>query len=106
MQTSTNDYQFIAGKPISHGEERIYSTAMAVNALLYTWTEQGKLLDETPASVRDTATRASKWLLEYSLSDKYKPFNAFFSGSIKGPDVGLPEYYYNYSGFHKCRSFE
>ena len=92
MQTLTsNDYQFIAGKPISHGEDRIYSTAMAVNALLYSWTERGKLLAETPASMRDTATRASKWLLEYSLSDKYKPFNAFFSGSIKGPDVGLPE---------------
>ena len=60
---------------------------MAVNALLYTWTERGSLVADTPAMVTDTATRACKWLLENSLSGKYKPYNAFFSGSIKTEEV-------------------
>ena len=78
---------FGPGKPVSHGEDRIYSTAMAVNALLYTWTERGRLVADTPAMVTDTVTRACKWLLENSLSGKYKPYNAFFSGSVKALEV-------------------
>ena len=76
-----------AGKPVNHGEDRICSTAMAVNALLYTWTEKGKLLPDVPDNVTKLVIGASEWLTQNTLSGQYKPFNAVFSGSVKTEDV-------------------
>ncbi len=72
---------------MKHGEDRIGSTAMAVNALLYTWTEKGHLLPTTPSAVKVLVSRASKWLVENTLTGEYKPYNVFFSGSVKSVDV-------------------
>lgn len=62
---------------------------MAVNVLLYTWMEGDTLLAETPAAVKETVGNASQWLLLNTLSGKYKPWNAVFSGSVKGVNVSL-----------------
>ena len=71
-------------KPVNHAQDRIFSTAMAVNALLYTWMEGDTLLAETPAAVVETVDKAARWLIENTLSGKYKPWNVVFSGSVKG----------------------
>lgn len=77
----------ISGKPVNHGEDRIVSTAMAVNTLLYTWMDGDKLLPSAPSPVLKTVMNASEWLVRNTLSGKYKPFNVLFSGSVKTVDV-------------------
>ena len=62
-------------------------TSMAVNILCYTWSVGGHLIDTTPQDVRDTIHGAAEWLLEYTLSGRYRPYNVFFSGSVKGLSV-------------------
>ena len=74
---------------MNHAQDRIFSTAMAVNVLLYTWMEGDALLAETPAAVMETVDKATKWLVENTLSGKYKPWNVVFSGSVKGTEVRL-----------------
>lgn len=56
---------------------------MAVNALLYTWTEGGTLLPSTPAAVKEIVASASEWLIQNTLNGKYKPYSVIFSGSVK-----------------------
>ncbi|GFR98165.1 hypothetical protein ElyMa_002763500 [Elysia marginata] len=80
----------IFGRPVKNYEDRMFSTAMAANALLYTWTifdpNTGKAhyRPEIPLKVQFLITGTINWLSEYTLSGKYKPWNAFFSGSMKG----------------------
>ena len=68
---------------------------MAVNALLYTWMKGDTLLVDTPAAVKETVDKASQWLVENTLSGKYKPWNAVFSGSVKS-------YAVSYNKYHCC----
>ena len=72
---------------MNHAQDRIFSTAMAVNILLYTWMEGDTLLAETPAAVVETVNKAAQWLIGDTLSGKYKPWNVVFSGSVKDFDV-------------------
>ena len=72
---------------MNHAQDRIFSTAMAMNVLLYTWMKGDTLLPETPAAVRETVDKAAQWLIKNSLSGTYKPWNAVFSGSVKGIPV-------------------
>ena len=72
-----------SGKSVNHAEDRVCSTAVAVNALLYTWTANHRLDPSTPVAVNNTVVKACKWLLKNSLSGKYKNFNVLFSGSVK-----------------------
>ena len=62
---------------------------MAVNALLYTWTERGKLLPSTPSEVVEVVRAAADWLKENSLTGKFRPLNAVFSGSVKSIEVSF-----------------
>ena len=75
------------GKPENSAQDRIFSTAMAVNILLYTWMTNDTLLPDTPATVKGIVDKASQWLIKNTLSGKYKPWNAIFSGSIKNLTV-------------------
>ncbi|XP_019646980.1 PREDICTED: uncharacterized protein LOC109487423 [Branchiostoma belcheri] len=80
----------IFGRPKIHGEDRIFSTAQAVNTLLATWTvfnrtsQRLSWINETPADVKTLVSQAVSWLEKNTLSGRYKPYNAFFSGSTKG----------------------
>ena len=80
---------FTTGKRENHGEDRIVSTAMAVNTLLYTWMDGDKFLPTTPSSVLKTVMNGTEWLVRNALSGKYKPLNVLFSGSVKTADVSI-----------------
>nr|KAG5712874.1 hypothetical protein BaRGS_007471 [Batillaria attramentaria] len=79
-------------------EDRLYTTTMAANALLTTWTlfdpttRTGHWKEATPPEVKTTVDKCVRWLSRYILHVTYKPWNAFFSGSAKGSTT-LPFYY-------------
>ncbi|KAK3776415.1 hypothetical protein RRG08_023768 [Elysia crispata] len=80
----------IFNRPVKNYEDRMFTTAMGANALLYTWTifdpSTGKChyREETPQKVKTLINGIINWLSEYTLSGHFKPWNAFFSGSMKG----------------------
>ncbi|XP_038064437.1 uncharacterized protein LOC119734887 [Patiria miniata] len=86
------------GKPKNSADDRLFTTSMAVNALIATWTTQDKATGQltwakdTPVDVIRVVDQAVSWLAEFILSDDYKPLNAFFSGSVKGTST-MPFYY-------------
>lgn len=45
------------------------------------------VLTGTPTNIKNLVKAAIDWLNYYVLSGKFKPWNAFFSGSGKGSDV-------------------
>ncbi|XP_076462140.1 uncharacterized protein LOC143294648 [Babylonia areolata] len=77
-------------KTVVRGEDRLFTTSMAVNALLSTWTlfdgasNTLRWKDNTPTEVLSTVEQSVRFLDAYILKDTYKPWNAFFSGSVKG----------------------
>jgi len=83
----------IFGKPLNRGEDRLFSTSVAINALLDTWsymngsTNAGIIIRKwrpnTPNNVRQIITNAVNWLNSNILTNNYEPENAFFSGSMK-----------------------
>ena len=76
------------------GEDRLFTTAMSINALVSTWTVfddvTKKLVweTETPEKVKLTVGKAAEFLNKYILGRNYRPWNAFFSGSVKGATTG------------------
>ncbi|XP_059145509.1 uncharacterized protein LOC131932596 [Physella acuta] len=83
---------------IIHAEDRIFTTAMAANALMYTWsvydekTKTSHWKDDIPPQVLTTITGCINWLMEHTTDGKYEPWNVFFSGSAKGYS-SLPFWY-------------
>jgi len=79
------------GKSVNYAEDRLFSTSMAINALIDTWTTtvssnnpKRLWLPQTPSTVKNAVIRAVNWLNHFVLRDDYLPENAFFSGSVKG----------------------
>ncbi|RUS77973.1 hypothetical protein EGW08_014282 [Elysia chlorotica] len=78
------------GKPLNRGEDRIFTTAMAINALVYTWTDYDKSTKKSswkagvPDVVKEVVAGSAEWLHKHATSGQYEPWNAFFSGSMKG----------------------
>ncbi|CAF0912293.1 unnamed protein product [Brachionus calyciflorus] len=78
------------GKPESKNDDAIFSTAQAINILIATWTFQrpdtGSLVwkTNTPNEVKQLVKTSVNWLQENVFNKKFKTFNAFFSGSVKG----------------------
>ena len=66
---------------------------MAANALLYTWTivndttKKVEWRPEAPTVVRKTVKGIMDWLSSNVLGLDFDPWNAFFSGSCKGPST-------------------
>lgn len=88
--------------PTPHYDDRLFNTAMCVNALLNIWTitttnnsNNSNIsnfssigivwLDDTPNRVKTVLSGAILFLKENSLNNKYRADNAFFSGSFKTP---------------------
>ncbi|KAK7104725.1 hypothetical protein V1264_019392 [Littorina saxatilis] len=75
---------------VVRGEDRLFTTSVAINALLTTWTvfddvnRTNSWKKHTPTAVRTTVDKSVKFLNTYILQDTYKPWNVFFSGSAKG----------------------
>lgn len=44
---------------------------------------------DTPLKVFETVRQGANWLDKYSASGRYKPWNSFFSGSVKGGIVSI-----------------
>ncbi|WAR15542.1 hypothetical protein MAR_005647 [Mya arenaria] len=82
-------------KTVVRGQDRLFTTGMAINALLSTWTvfdEQTKRLiweKDTPSEVKDTVAKAAAFLQANEFGLNYQPWNAFFSGSVKGQTTGI-----------------
>nr|XP_022343681.1 uncharacterized protein LOC111136844 [Crassostrea virginica] len=78
------------GKPVKYGEDRLFTTSMAINALITTWTYYNDVTghlhwdENTPADVKKVVAASVNFLNTYILGDEYKPWNMFFSGSFKG----------------------
>ncbi|GAB1602210.1 Hypothetical predicted protein [Argonauta hians] len=89
-------------------EDRLFTTAMAVNALQGIWSVydgaagMNVWINETPPRVIETITSAVKFLHENIFGGEYKPWNAFFSGSVKGMTT-LP-FLYPYNRFENSSS--
>ncbi|XP_062613043.1 uncharacterized protein LOC134274823 [Saccostrea cucullata] len=83
------DRSLFINKTIKRGEDRIFTTSMAINALLTTWTSYDiarkrlTWVKGVPTKVVDVVKRAVQWMCRNVLSRKYRPWNAFFSGSVK-----------------------
>ncbi|XP_059145511.1 uncharacterized protein LOC131932598 isoform X1 [Physella acuta] len=76
-------------EPIVRGEDRIFTTAMAANALIYTWsvydeeTKTSHWKEDIPPQVLTTITGCINWLAEHTTDGKYKPWNVIFSVCTK-----------------------
>lgn len=70
---------------MKHGEDRVCSTSMAINALLYIWTSGGEFVSKVPGSVKEVVGNASLWLM--ANVKKGKAYNVVFSGSVKSSEV-------------------
>ncbi|KAJ5077229.1 hypothetical protein M0811_00549 [Anaeramoeba ignava] len=90
-----NDTNLI-GKHVNNAEDRIFTTSIAMNALIDTWTIRNDYKytwrQETPEYIKDIIQKGINWLVKYSISSTYKPENCFFSGSGKSVD-GMPFWY-------------
>lgn len=74
-----------SGRTVEHGEDRVCSTAVAINALLYTWMKGDMFLPSVPTAVKEVVGNASLWLANNV--KKSKPYNVMFSGSVKEVEV-------------------
>lgn len=82
------------GNPKPAHDDRLYTTAMAANALLASWTtatantqapvETLSWVADVPATVQSTVLAACAFLDSSLVSGELLPSNAFFSGSVKG----------------------
>ncbi|XP_061196590.1 uncharacterized protein LOC133204863 [Saccostrea echinata] len=89
------------GQHVKYGEDRLFTTSMAINALITTWTlfnvKTGQLHwnVETPVDVKKVVSASVSYLNEHILSGEYKPWNTFFSGSVKGHEITSSSRYPN-----------
>lgn len=76
-------------KTIERGEDRIFTTSMALNALMTTWTiydparKRLTWIKDVPGKVVDVVEKGVTWLYRNVLSGRFRHWNAFFSGSVK-----------------------
>ncbi|KAL6056649.1 Cellulase [Balamuthia mandrillaris] len=92
----------IFGEPVIRGEDRLFSTAISVIALVDIWTMPASTSNNgspklqwrsgTPTHVKEYLPKAAKFLKDNIFSWSYRVSNAFFSGSVKGTST-LPFLY-------------
>lgn len=84
------------------GEDRLFSTGLAINMLIDSWTNHTKTSskiqwrNDTPAQIISFVEKSIKFVKEEILADNYLKENAFFSGSIKGNSSDSFSYPYNF----------
>lgn len=89
-------------KPIIRGEDRIFTTALVANILMHTWlsfnptSKASRWKTDTPAIVKQVVDGCIQWLVNNIFSNKFKPWNAFFSGQNKGRHILPFRYPANY----------
>ena len=98
------------GEKVAHDDDYLCSTAMAVNALLYTWMDGDRLSPDVPFQVKTVVVGASKWLMKYAKQMPAK--SVVFSGSVKSTEVSAAHHpslaktdHNCYFCFSSCRIF-
>ncbi|KAL9653326.1 hypothetical protein ABK040_001962 [Willaertia magna] len=81
----------------NYGEDRIFSTSLAINTLFDIWTiervpTKREFINTTPQQVKDIINKGITYLNHYIFEYSSSKENAFFSGSIKGTN-DYPFYY-------------
>jgi len=101
-----NDTDFF-GQHVNNADDRLFSTAVAVNALIDIWTEYNATcpriwVSDTPAIVISAVNDALSWINNNILTGSYLPMNSFFSGSMKSlvqfPDIYPGNFYQDLNG--------
>eukprot|EP00906_Rhabdomonas_costata_P022301 RCo032227 len=89
----------VSGKPLPNYEDRVFSTAVAANALYDTWTllegSGGRGLrwrQDTPPAVQRALSQAITFLISQTDTLEEKLQSPFFSGSVKGMEE-LPMFF-------------
>eukprot|EP01133_Synstelium_polycarpum_P009146 gene9146-10731_t len=91
------------GEPIRYGDDRFFSSSLALNTLFDTWTlpvaqqpgaRQWKA--NTPSTIRSAIHLASAYINANILNHPEQTFNSFFSGSLKGMSTFAIFYPSNY----------
>jgi hypothetical protein len=83
------------GHPEPSHDDRLFTTAVSLNALIDTWSfwspdsQSLQFLPNVPANVSSVIARASGYLATATQAGKLRLDNSFFSGSVKG-DTSLP----------------
>lgn len=78
------------GNTVRRGEDRIFSTSMAANTLIYTWAVFDRITSSLSwkPDVSQDVIRVTRgcvhWLLLHATDQNFKPWNAFFSSGRKG----------------------
>ena len=83
-----DDFLGHADTPSPSYDDRLYSTAVAATSLLATWTDvsgpqQWAFRSDAPQTVVDAVAGAAAFLKAEILGERFRPDNAFFSGSVK-----------------------
>ena len=85
------------------GEDRLFSTSLAINMLIDTWTNHsnGSIFwrDDVPSKVVETVVKAIEFLNDEILEDNFAKENAFFSASYKGNSTDFFAYPRNEFGY-------
>lgn len=93
-----NTDRTLFNETMNKAEDRLFSTSMATNALQRIWivynetSKRNNWIHETPSLVHDTVTKMVAYLQKNILGFRYKPWNAFYSGSVKGKST-FPFFY-------------
>jgi hypothetical protein len=99
-----NDTDIFGGR-VNNARDRLYTTSMAVNALIRAWTfydeKTGHLFykKDVPTKVLTVLFEATTFLRRFILTREYSLMNDFFSGSYKGLDTLNLWYPANYKKF-------
>ncbi|KAF2076254.1 hypothetical protein CYY_002432 [Polysphondylium violaceum] len=88
------DGDTLFGKPEKYGEDRFFSTSLAINALIDTWTlpvansvSARVWKSNTPDMIQTIIKSAVSYVNQFILDNPEQQYNAFFSGSVKGTDT-------------------
>ena len=86
------------------GEDRLFSTALAINMLIDTWTNYSNnsinWRYDTPLDVKNMVEKAIEFINDEILEENYEKENAFFSGSFKGNSSDPYIYPYNHFAYY------
>ncbi|EFA83188.1 hypothetical protein PPL_03978 [Heterostelium album PN500] len=92
----------LQGVKKEYGEDRFYSSALALNVLIDTWTitcgdtVNRRWRDNTPHPVKAAVNNGISFIVDNILENPTQTFNAFFDMSFRGPSTYPTSYPINY----------
>ncbi|EFA83189.1 hypothetical protein PPL_03979 [Heterostelium album PN500] len=92
----------LQGVKKEYGEDRFYSSALALNVLIDTWTitcgdtVNRRWRDNTPQPVKSAVNNGISYIVENIFDNPTQTFNAFFDMGERGPSTQATSYPINY----------